>query len=310
MAASFTGVGVSVTTIHRRTGSQTDLAFQICVELVTVEGWPRQRGAEDIVGQEKAWSGRSRSLFFFFLLLRPLRFPPVLTWLRLYNSPERVTSSRVKIPGLLFFSLSSSSTLSLFSFLLEGWGGGCSYCGTFVRLPFAEARPNGDLWQHLQDALVYAFNRATRRGCIGDWKERVRLGLMGFYGVRPVICTDGKSRERDLWPWDLRNFCGSNMNAASSGVFTTLVLILRSCDPLVNRRIPSEREDSLELDGKSKHRNNEWNSCLEVTQDKSQRICLSAAGKLGDSVRGTSHTEQWDHLIFFQICISALTTQI
>lgn len=72
-----------------------------------------------------------------------------------------------------------------------------------------------------------------------------------------MICTDGKSRERDLWPWDPRNFCGSNMNAASSGVFTTLVLILRSCDPLVNRRIPSEREDSLELDGKSKHRNNE-----------------------------------------------------
>lgn len=158
---------MSVTTIHRRTGSQTDLAFQICVELVTVEGWPRQRELKTLWGKRKPGVG-GLALSFFFLLLRPLRFPPVLTWLRLYNSPERVTSSRVKIPGLLFFSLSSSSTLSLFSFLLEGWGGGCSYCGTFVRLPFAEARPNGDLWQHLQDAVVYAFNRATRRGCIGD----------------------------------------------------------------------------------------------------------------------------------------------
>lgn len=42
-------------------------------------------------------------VFFFFLVLWPLRFPPVLTWLRLYNSPERVTSSRVEIPGVFFF---------------------------------------------------------------------------------------------------------------------------------------------------------------------------------------------------------------
>lgn len=75
----------------------------------------------------------------------------MLTWLRLYNSPERVTSSRVEIPG--FSPPLSLSPLFLFSsLLLEGWGGGPSYCGTFARQPVAEAGPTGDLWQHLQDA--------------------------------------------------------------------------------------------------------------------------------------------------------------
>lgn len=102
-----------------------------------------------LLGKRKPEVG---GLFFFFpfcfFFLRPLRFPPVLTRLRLYNSPERVTSSRVEIPGLfLFYPFSFFSSL-----LLEGWGGGRSYCGTFVKKPVAEAGPTGDLWQHLQDA--------------------------------------------------------------------------------------------------------------------------------------------------------------
>ena len=44
MVASFTGMGVSVTAVHRHTGRLTDLALWICVELVTVEGWSGQRG--------------------------------------------------------------------------------------------------------------------------------------------------------------------------------------------------------------------------------------------------------------------------
>lgn len=71
----------------------------------------------------------------------------MLTWLRLYNSPERVTSSRVGIPGLFFFSLLRPiSFFFLFYWKggvtgLGGGGlGGCSYCGTFVREPVAEAR--------------------------------------------------------------------------------------------------------------------------------------------------------------------------
>lgn len=80
----------------------------------------------------------------FFLVLRPLRFPPVLTWLRFYNSPERVTSSRVEIPDFFLFFLPPFSFF--LSLLLEGWGGGCSYCGAFVRQPVAEAGPTGDLW--------------------------------------------------------------------------------------------------------------------------------------------------------------------
>lgn len=82
----------------------------------------------------------------------------MLTWLRLYNSPERVTSNRVEIPGLLFFFFLLSFTPSLFFILLlEGWGGVRSYCGTFVKQPVAEAGPTGDLWQHLQDAKTYVL---------------------------------------------------------------------------------------------------------------------------------------------------------
>ena len=44
MVVSFTGVGVSVTAVHRHIDSLTDLALKICVELVTVEGWLGQRG--------------------------------------------------------------------------------------------------------------------------------------------------------------------------------------------------------------------------------------------------------------------------
>lgn len=102
----------------------------------------------------------------------------MLTWLRLYNSPERVTSSRVGIPGL-FFSLSFAPFL-FFSFYLKGGvtglgAGGCSYCGTFVRVPVAEAGPAGDLRQHLQDAKppLYAFNHTKSPGRIGERTELV-----------------------------------------------------------------------------------------------------------------------------------------
>lgn len=65
------------------------------------------------------WAGFFLSLS---LVLWPLRFPPVLTWLRLYNSPERVTSSWVKIPGR-FFSL-SLHPISFFPFTGRvEWGG-------------------------------------------------------------------------------------------------------------------------------------------------------------------------------------------
>lgn len=50
----------------------------------------------------------------------------------------------------LFFSL-LSTPFPFSSLLLEGWGGGCSYCGTFVRQPVAEAEPRSDLWEHLHD---------------------------------------------------------------------------------------------------------------------------------------------------------------
>lgn len=72
-------------------------------------------------GKRKPGVGGLALSLFFFLLLRPLRFPPVLTWLRLYNSPERVTSSRVKIPGLLFFL---SPPLLPFLFFPFYWKGG------------------------------------------------------------------------------------------------------------------------------------------------------------------------------------------
>lgn len=101
------------------------------------------------------WKRESREWAGFFLslslVLWPLRFPPVLTWLRLYNSPERVTSSWVKIPGCFFFSFSSPHFFFPF-YWKGGVGGGCSYCGTFVKQPVAEAGPASDLWQHLQDA--------------------------------------------------------------------------------------------------------------------------------------------------------------
>lgn len=51
-------------------------------------------------------------------------------------------------------------------------------------------------------ALVYAFNHTKSRGWIGDWKEMVWWGLMGFYGVRAGIHTDGNSCEHIIWPWD------------------------------------------------------------------------------------------------------------
>lgn len=48
----------------------------------------------------------------------------MLTWLRLYNSPERVTSSRVGIPGLFFLSPSPH-----FFFFLFYWKGGVTGLG-------------------------------------------------------------------------------------------------------------------------------------------------------------------------------------
>lgn len=108
------------------------------------------------------WAG-----FFFFLVLRPLRFPPVLTW------PGR--NSRV------FFS--SFLPLFFFSLLLEGWGGGRSYCGTFVRQPVAEAGPTGDLWQHLQDAKPLYMLLIIQRALAGletkkRWSDGVWWGFM------------------------------------------------------------------------------------------------------------------------------------
>lgn len=46
-----------------------------------------------------------------------------------------------------------------------GWGG--SYCGTFVKQPVAEAGPNGDLWQHLQDAKPLYMHLIIQRGLVG-----------------------------------------------------------------------------------------------------------------------------------------------
>ena len=51
-------------------------------------------------------------------------------------------------------------------------------------------------------ALAYAFNHTKSPGWIGDWKEMVWWGLMGFYGVRAGIHTDGNSCEHIIWPWD------------------------------------------------------------------------------------------------------------
>lgn len=117
MVVSFTGVGVSVTAVHRHTHRQPDWfsSLDLC-------GISHSGGLAGTAGSLRhCWERESLEWvgFFFFLLLRPLRFPPVLTWLRLYNSPERVTSSRVEIPGF-FFSLS----LYPFSFFLFYWKGG------------------------------------------------------------------------------------------------------------------------------------------------------------------------------------------
>ncbi len=120
------------------------------------------------------WAG-----FFSFLVLRPLRFPPVLTWLRFYNSPERVTSSRVEIPGFFF---SFSFPLLFFLFYWKG-GVGAAYCGTFVRQPVAEAGPTSDLWQHLQDAKPLCMLLIIQRALAGleiekRWSGGVWWGFM------------------------------------------------------------------------------------------------------------------------------------
>lgn len=96
--------------------------------------------------------------FFFFLVLWPLRFPPVLTWLRLYNSPERVTSSRVEIPGLFFFLF---HPISFFSFTGRvGWGWGAQLLWNICQAASCRGRAN---WWFMATsgrckALVYAFN--------------------------------------------------------------------------------------------------------------------------------------------------------
>lgn len=164
--------------LHRDTSSLTDLdSLDLCGISHSGGAGPGQQGVQDIVGKEKAWSGRP----FFLLLLRPLRFPPVLTWLRLYNSPERVTSSRVGIPGFFF---SFSFTPFLFSlFYWKGGVGAPSYCGTFVRQPVAEAGPTGDLWQHLQDAKPLYMLLIIQRALAGleiekRWSDGVWWGFM------------------------------------------------------------------------------------------------------------------------------------
>lgn len=59
------------------------------------------------VGKEEAWSGRG---LFVFLVLRALRFPPVLTWRGFTIVPKEL---QAEIPAPLS---------SFFLFLHEGWG--------------------------------------------------------------------------------------------------------------------------------------------------------------------------------------------
>lgn len=54
------------------------------------------------------------------------RFSPVLTWLGVYNCPERVTSNLAEIPDF-FLQIVFTGRV----------GGGLSYCGTFVSQPVA-----------------------------------------------------------------------------------------------------------------------------------------------------------------------------
>lgn len=134
----------------------------MCVELVTVEGW---WAAGRFKQRELQWAG-------FVSALRALRFPPVLTWLRLYNGPERVTRTHSRLFSFPF------TPFSFFSLLLEGWGGGPSYCGTFVRQPVAEAGPAGDLWQHLQDAKPLYMRWIIRRALAEGIGRRCSDGCM------------------------------------------------------------------------------------------------------------------------------------
>lgn len=125
--------------------------------------------------ESQEWAG----FFFSFLVLWPLRFPPVLTWLRLYNSPERVTSSRVEIPGPFFFFL--FRPISFFSFTGRvGRGGGAQLLWNICQA--ASCRGRANRWFMATSgrckALVYAFNHAKSPGWIGDWKEMVWWGFM------------------------------------------------------------------------------------------------------------------------------------
>lgn len=102
----------------------------------------------------------------------------MLTWLRLYNSPERVTSSRVEIPGSFFSFLFYPFS---FFFLFTGRvGWGLQLLWNICQA--ASCRGRANRWFMATSArckaLVYAFNHTKSRGCIGDWKEMVWWGFM------------------------------------------------------------------------------------------------------------------------------------
>lgn len=210
----------------------------------------------------------------------------MLTWLRLYNSPERVTSSRVEIPGLFF-----CFAPSLFSpILLEGWGGGCSYCG-FVRLQVAEAGPPGDLWKHLQDAKpLYTILIIQRAMAALEIKKRWSDGVWHGFMESVLGFTLMATRVNILYD---RGISAAPCFLASSGVSNKQALffvILWSCDPTVYKFSPSLKNNLWVIEMFETQTNRQEEQKLFPTAT-SRWICVSTVGNLGVKVSVTSHTE-------------------
>lgn len=173
-------MGVSVTAVHRLS------SLDLC-------GISHSGGLvrTDVVGKEKAWIGRG---LFSSLVLRPLRFPPVLTWLGFYNSPGRVTSRNSSPPPAVFFFTGRVGVVvtveHLSSSQLERQDQSMIY-GNICKM----------------QSSGWCFQSWNRHCLTGDWKEKV---LGGVYGVHAGIHAKGGARERGISLRPLRSALGKS----------------------------------------------------------------------------------------------------
>lgn len=161
-------MGVSVTAVHRLS------SLDLC-------GISHSGGLvrTDVVGKEKAWIGRG---LFSSLVLRPLRFPPVLTWLGFYNSPGRVTSRNSSPPPAVFFFTGRVGVVvtveHLSSSQLERQDQSMIY-GNICKM----------------QSSGWCFQSWNRHCLTGDWKEKVLGG--GLWSPRWY-----PRQRRRTWAWD------------------------------------------------------------------------------------------------------------